>query len=111
MRFLFSSKKVISNGISSVAPYLPSQEILTVVGTFSKFVVAYADMPDDTAITIQYEKNYATEFKDTTEVDDDERKFVYAEEGVSATTLRLKILPTVDGNDAPTIESAGVFLS
>ena len=79
--------------------------------TFSKFAVAYANMPDDTSIAIQYEKNYATEFANTTEVVDTDRKIVYAEEGVNATVLRLKISPTVSGNDAPTIESAGVFLS
>jgi len=79
--------------------------------TFSKFVVAYADMPDDTAIEIQYEKNYADEFTGTTEKTDTSKNIVFAEEGVDATTLRLKILPTVNDNDAPTIESAGVFVS
>ena len=78
---------------------------------FSKFVVAYADLPASTAITIGYEKNYATEFADTTEVVDTQRKIVQAEEGVEANVLRLKVSPTVSGNDAPTIESAGVFRS
>jgi len=30
---------------------------------------------------------------------------------VEANVLRLKVSPTVSGNDAPTIESAGVFRS
>ncbi len=79
--------------------------------TFSKFVAAYADLPANTAITIQYEKNYAASFANTSEKVDTARKIVLAEEGVEATTLRLKILPTVSSNDAPQIESAGVFLS
>jgi hypothetical protein len=79
--------------------------------TFKEFVVAYADLPEDTAITIQYEKNYAAEFAETTEKTDSDKNIVFAEEGVDATTLRLKVLPTVSGNDAPQIESAGVFLS
>jgi len=77
---------------------------------FKKFIVAYADLPSDTAITIQYEKNYGA-FTDTTEVVDTDRKIVQAEEGVEANVLRLKVSPTVSGNDAPQIESAGVFLS
>lgn len=79
--------------------------------TFPKFVVAYADMPANTSIAIQYEKNYAASFAETEEVVDTDRKIVQAEESVEATTLRLKVIPTVSGNDAPTIESAGVFRS
>ena len=79
--------------------------------TFSEFVVAYANLPANTAITIQYEKNYADAFADTTEVVDTDRKVVSAKEGVDATVLRLKVLPTVSGNNAPTIESGAVFLS
>ncbi len=78
---------------------------------FSKFVVSYADLPASTGITIQYEKNYAASFADTTEVTDALRKIVYAEEGVEATVLRLKVLATVNNNNAPTIESVGVFPS
>ncbi len=40
IRFLLGSKNVISKGISSPAPYLPSQAMLTVVGTCSKFSVS-----------------------------------------------------------------------
>ncbi|MBM3283176.1 hypothetical protein FJY90_02885 [Candidatus Gottesmanbacteria bacterium] len=79
---------------------------------FSKFVVAYASLPASTAINIAYDKNHAGEpLTETTEVIDSDRKIVYAEEGVEATTLRLKISPTVSSNNAPEIESAGVFLS
>jgi hypothetical protein len=78
--------------------------------TFSKFAVAYASLPANTAITIQYSKNYADPYVDTDEVDDTQRNIVQAEEGVEATTLQLKVLPTVSSNNAPEIESAGVFL-
>ena len=77
---------------------------------FSKFIVAYASLPANTAITIQSSKNYAA-YADTTEVDDAVRNIVYSEEGVTANTLQLKVLPTVSTNDAPEIESAAVFLS
>lgn len=79
--------------------------------TFSKFAVAYASLPADTAITIQYEKNYAATFADTAEVTDTQRKIVQAEEGVEANVLRLKISATVDSNNAPQIESGAVILS
>ena len=76
---------------------------------FSKFVVAYADLPASTGITIQYSKNYAA-YKNTTEVTDTQRNIIESGEGVDATTLQLKISPTVSGNNAPQIESAGIFL-
>lgn len=77
---------------------------------FSKFVTTYASLPAGTGITMQYSKNYA-DYTDTTEVTDTDRKIVQAEEGVEANSLQLKISPTVSSNDAPEIESAGVFLS
>lgn len=77
---------------------------------FSKFLVAYASLPASTAITIQYSKNYAA-YANTTEVTDSQRCLVQAEEGVEANTMQIKILPTVNSNDAPEIESGGIFLS
>ena len=77
---------------------------------FSKFVVTYADLPASTDITIEYSKNYADPYVGTTEVTDTQRNIIQAEEGVEATTLQLKVSPTVSSNNAPEIESAGVFL-
>ncbi len=81
------------------------------LSNFSKIAVAYASLPEDTGITIEYEKNYSASFTETSEVTDPQRKIVYVEDKVEATTFRLKVSPTVSGNDAPQIESAGVFLS
>jgi len=78
------------------------------LSTFTKFVVAYALLPDDTAITIQYKKNYAADYVDTDEVVDSDRNIVESN-GPEATTLQLKIIPTVNSNDAPQIESAAAF--
>ena len=75
---------------------------------FPKFVVAYASLPASTAITIQYSKNY-TAYADTTEVTDTARLIVQSQESVEATTLQIKVLPTVSGNSAPEIESMGLF--
>ena len=81
------------------------------LSVFSKFVVAYADLPASTDITIEYSKNYAA-YVSTTEVTDTDRQIIYAdEESPEATTLQLKVSPTVSGNDAPQIESGGVFLN
>jgi len=79
--------------------------------TFPKFIIAYQSLPANTAITIQYEKNHAASFTDTDEVVDTQRKVVSSEENVEASVLRLKVLPTVSSNDAPTIESGGVIVS
>ena len=78
--------------------------------TFSNFVIAYADMPASTSIAIQYSKNYAA-YVDTSEVKDTQRLTVSSGEGVEATVLQVKVSPTVNSNDAPQIESGGVFLS
>ena len=78
---------------------------------FSKFLITYAALPANTAITIEYKKNYAANYVGTTEVKDEQRLIVQSEEGVEATVLQLKISVTVSSNDAPEIESGGVFTS
>lgn len=78
--------------------------------TFAKFLVAYETVPASCVIEILYDKNYTGSYTATTEVKDTTRKLVYAEEGVEANTLQLKLLLTANSNDAPTIERAVVFL-
>ena len=78
--------------------------------TFSKFLVAYETVPASCVIEIQYDKNYTGSYTATTEIKDTTRKLVYAEEGVEANTLQLKLLMTTNSNDAPTIERGAVFL-
>jgi len=77
---------------------------------FQKFLVAYETVPASCVIEILYDKNYTGSYTVTTEVKDTTRKLVYAEEGVEANTLQLKLLITANVNDAPTIERAAVFL-
>ncbi len=76
--------------------------------TFTKFMVAYETLPASTAIEMEYKKNHASYTAMADERDDTDRNIVYADESVSANTLQLKIKPTVNNNDAPTIESAGI---
>lgn len=78
--------------------------------TFSKFLVAYEAIPASCLIEILYDKNYTGSYTATTEVDDTDRKLVYAEEGVEANSLQIKLLITANSNDAPTIERGAVFL-
>src|SRR3990167_3196368 len=75
----------------------------------SKVIMAFADLPASTAITIQYSKNYAA-YVDTTEVNDTDRNIVYSDIGVEATTIQVKIAVTTSVNDAPEIESGAVVL-
>jgi len=77
---------------------------------FSKFLVAYEALPASTNIEILYDKNYTGSYTATTEVSDTARKLIYAEEGIEANVLQLKLLITASSNDAPTIERAAVFL-
>lgn len=77
---------------------------------FSKFLIAYESLPASTNIEILYDKNYTGSYAATTEIKDTARKLIYAEEGVEANTLQLKLLVTSSSNSAPTIERAVVFL-
>lgn len=76
---------------------------------FSKFLVAYVDLPENTAVNISYSKNHAA-YVNLTEVIDTDRKTISAEESVKATTLQVKLVFTTDDEDAPTIRGAAVFL-
>jgi hypothetical protein len=73
----------------------------------AKMFVAYSLLPADTAIEIQYSKNYEA-YVPTDEKIDSMRNVVQAEEGIEATTLQLKVIVTTDGNDAPEIENATI---
>jgi len=73
---------------------------------YSNFTVAYSSMPANCSLSLFYDKNYEGYVAYTNEVDDTSRNVVYAEDGVEATTLQLKISATVSGNTAPEIEGA-----
>lgn len=76
---------------------------------FSKFLVAYVGLPASTDINISYSKNHAA-YAALTEINDTDRKVIFAEKSVQATTLQIKLVFTTNSNDAPTIRSAAVFL-
>lgn len=77
--------------------------------TFTRFIVAYASLPDSTDITIAYNNNYSG-YNDVAKTKDAMRSIVYSEAGVEATTLQLKVSVSTNGNDAPEIESSAVYV-
>jgi len=77
---------------------------------FGNFLVAYESLPASTAIAIGYKMNHAGSYTATTIVNDTDRKVVEApNENPSGTTAQMKVTITANSNDAPTIESAGIF--
>lgn len=72
--------------------------------------VAYASLPASTDIKIQYKKNYADSYADTTEKNDDIGKRVYSEEGFEFVALQAKVQVTTNNNDAPEIEALHMVL-
>jgi len=81
------------------------------LSTFTKFVTAYYSLPASTSIVMGYDKNHTGAYTTMTSVLDTQRKIYEAGEGVEATTLQFRLSVTVNSNDAPEIESAGIFLS
>lgn len=80
--------------------------------TFAQFLVAYYSLPASTSIVISYDPTHAGEYTETTKnVDDEDRKLITADESVEATTLQMKLSVTVNSNDAPEIESAGIIVN
>jgi hypothetical protein len=80
------------------------------LNNFSKIVAAYASLPANTDITLQYDKNYEG-YTDTEEVTDTQRLIIESPLSIEANTLQTKITFTASGNNAPQLESAGIFLS
>jgi hypothetical protein len=74
---------------------------------FGGVVVAYYNIPENTAVEIYTSKNYENYIKSTTKVNATNNTII-AEKGVSGTTIQLKLKMIVSGNEAPEIESAGV---
>jgi hypothetical protein len=77
----------------------------------SKIIVSYASLPASTDIDMYTDRNYAGYGSALAKVDDTDRKIISTkDEQVDFTTLQLKIKATTSVNDAPQIESAGVFV-
>jgi hypothetical protein len=76
---------------------------------YSGIVIAYYQLPSGTSVNLFLSKNYASYVQATTKVDAT-KNTIFAEKGVTGTTLQLKIKPVVSGNTAPEIESAGVTI-
>lgn len=82
----------------------------SILGKYNKYVVAYKSLPDDTSINLAYQKNHATLWSTVTSVTDTIRGIVYKELEVEATSFRVRVKLGTDGNNAPEIETAYVFL-
>jgi len=78
---------------------------------YSNATVAYSSMPASCSVSLLYDKNYEGYVAFTTEIDDTVKNVVYAEDGIEATTLQIKLTATVSGNNAPEIESIAIFTS
>jgi len=77
----------------------------------SKIVVSYADLPASTDIDMYIDRNYAGYGSALAKVDDVDRNIISTkDEQTDFSTLQLKIKVTTNSNDAPKIESAGVFV-
>lgn len=78
---------------------------------YTKFTTAYCDKPVSTTITIQYSKDYGVTWVETSEMDDTDRKIVYAVESVENPTIMMKVITTALDNTAPSIEGAKIYTS
>lgn len=77
---------------------------------FIKSIIAYADLPTGTDVTMYLSKNYAAYGSALSDVNDTQRNIIETvNEGNDFTTLQLKIKVTTSSNTAPKIESAGIF--
>lgn len=77
---------------------------------FIKSIIAYADLPTGTDVTMYLSKNYAAYGSALSDVNDTQRNIIETvNEGTDFTTLQLKIKVTTSSNTAPKIESAGIF--
>jgi len=78
---------------------------------YSNVTVAYSSMPAGCSLSLLYDKNYEGYVAFTTEIDDTAKNVVFAEDGIEATTLQIKLTATVSSNNAPEIESIAIFTS
>jgi hypothetical protein len=78
---------------------------------YTKFIVAYIDLPVDTEIEINYSKDYGNNWVGTQEIVDGDRGLVYAIESVEATLVQMKVIMTASENTSPVIESAIIYTS
>jgi len=88
----------------------PNRDTLS---TFSRFVMAYNELPTSTALTFSYDKNYTGSYTAPTssQIIDTDRKIITLEEGIGATALQIKVVFTTNSNDTPSLESLLAYLS
>lgn len=73
--------------------------------TYDNFVLSYKSKPTDTDFALGYETNYNGSFEDLTLKDQSSYYKERSQDSIEAGTLRLKTAFTVNGNDAPELES------
>jgi hypothetical protein len=81
-----------------------------VYGNFAEFIIPYSEIPTGTNIAIKYSKDFGSNWVTCTTVKDTDRKILYSEDEVEATTLQLRIVTTASGNNAPAIERGDIVL-
>lgn len=78
---------------------------------FLKSIVAYADLPASTAISMYLSKNYVAYGSALSSFVDTDRLIIESkDESTEFTVLQFKIKATTSSNSGPRIESAGVFV-
>ncbi len=83
----------------------------TTLASYGKFIVNYESLPSNTSIVIKTKAEHATDWSDTTETVDTDRKHVYADgDRLEAKDLQLRVECVSSGNNAPTIEEIDVTL-
>ena len=78
------------------------------LSTFVDFIIAYAKLPESTSIEIQYSTDYGVTWVETTEVIDEDRQLIIANESVESSTIMIRIIVKTYKNTAPTTESVAI---
>lgn len=83
----------------------------TTLTSYGKFVVNYESLPTGTSFVIKSKIDYATNWSDTTEVVDTDRKQVYADaDRLEAKNLQIRVEAVSSGNNSPTIDEIDIIL-
>lgn len=84
----------------------------TTLVPYGKFMVHYGELPASTSIVIQTKVDHATDFSDTSEVVDIDRKQVVVDaDRQEAKNLEIRVECVSSGNNSPTIEELDIVLS
>jgi hypothetical protein len=88
-------------------------QLLTVdrerLSTFVDFLIAYARLPDETSVELEYSTDYGVTWVPTSAQEIDEgRQLLISRESVESSTLMVKIIVKSYEDTAPSVESIGI---